>query len=238
MRKLIAANWKMHGHAEWINKPAEFDKLYPYNERQNLEILICPPFTLISEMRDITRQNNISLGAQNCHEEARGAYTGEISPEMLAHAGAQYVILGHSERRAMGESNADIMRKAKAARRPSLIPIICVGESLEIRELGEATEFVLEQIKNSVPEHIGDYVLAYEPIWAIGTGRVPQIEDIEQMHGRIRELVGPDVRVLYGGSVKPANAEEILSVENVDGVLIGGASLEMDSLMAIAKAAA
>jgi len=156
---------------------------------------------------------------------------------MVKSAGADYVIVGHSERRASGETDEDVATKAIAAAKQGVTPIICVGESLDTRKDGHAESVVSDQIKASVPDGITDYVLAYEPIWAIGTGMTATAEDIKDMHAVIRGIVGPKVRILYGGSVKPANASEILGTENVNGALIGGASLEMESLAAITRAA-
>ena len=237
MRPLIAGNWKMHGDMSWTQKPNSFAELMPTDERQHLDILLCPPSLFIAPMAASCFEANIKLGAQNCHHAESGAHTGEISADMIQSAGADYVIVGHSERRASGEMNTDVAAKAIAAAKQGLTPIICVGESLEIRKAGEAEAVVSAQIKASTPEGRTDYVLAYEPIWAIGTGMTATTDDIRDMHAVIRKIVGPDVRILYGGSVKPSNAKEILGTENVNGALIGGASLEMESLVAIARAA-
>lgn len=237
MRPLIAGNWKMHGDMDWIDKPSEFNGLMPAAEREHLDVLICPPSVFIASMAASCFEANIHLGAQNCHRAESGAYTGEVSAAMVKSAGASFVIVGHSERRAGGETDADVAAKAMAAAKQGLTPIICVGESLDIRKAGDAESVVSAQIKASVPEGLTDYVLAYEPIWAIGTGMTATADDIKAMHAVIREIVGPNVRILYGGSVKPANAAEILGTENVNGALIGGASLEMESLAAIARAA-
>ena len=237
MRPLIAGNWKMHGDMDWIDKPSEFNGLMPAAEREHLDVLICPPSVFITSMAASCFEANIHLGAQNCHRAESGAYTGEVSAAMVKSAGASFVIVGHSERRAGGETDADVAAKAMAAAKQGLTPIICVGESLDIRKAGKAEDVVSAQINASVPDGLTDYVLAYEPIWAIGTGMTATAEDIKAMHAVIREIVGPKVRILYGGSVKPANAKEILGTENVNGALIGGASLEMESLAAIAGAA-
>ena len=237
MRPLIAGNWKMHGDMDWIDKPSEFNGLMPAAEREHLDVLICPPSVFIASMAASCFEANIHLGAQNCHDAESGAHTGEVSAAMVKSAGAGFVIVGHSERRASGETDADVAAKARAASKQGLTPIICVGESLDIRKAGKAEDVVSAQINASVPDGLTDYVLAYEPIWAIGTGMTATAEDIKAMHAVIREIVGPKVRILYGGSVKPANAKEILGTENVNGALIGGASLEMESLAAIARAA-
>jgi len=176
------------------------------------------------------------LGGQDCHANESGAHTGNISAEMLKDAGASYVIVGHSECRAGGDTDADVNAKAKAAVRAGLIPVICVGETEAERDAGKAQKIVAAQIKASVPK-IKNYVIAYEPVWAIGTGKTATPDDVEEMHNAIREQVGAKVRLLYGGSVKPANAEELLALKNVNGALIGGAGLEMESLAEIARLA-
>ena len=181
-------------------------------------------------------QTGVLLGGQDCHAEAKGAHTGNVSAEMLKDAGASYVIVGHSECRAAGDTDADVNAKAKAAKRAGLIPIICVGETESQREAGKAQEVVAAQIKASVPK-LKDYVIAYEPVWAIGTGKTATPDDVDEMHNAIRELVTAKTRILYGGSVKPANAEALLALKNVNGALIGGAGLEMHSLAEIAKLA-
>lgn len=234
-RPLIAANWKMHGDLSWVFKPADFDALYPADGRGHLDVLICPPATLLASMLD-PAQTQVLIGGQDCHANKTGAHTGNISAEMLKDVGASYVIVGHSERRAEGDTDADVNAKAKAAVRAGLIPIICVGETEAQRDAGDAEKVVASQIKASVPK-IKDYVIAYEPVWAIGTGKTATPDDVDEMHNAIRAQVGTKVRLLYGGSVKPANAESLLTLKNVDGALIGGAGLEMESLAAIAKAA-
>ena len=235
MRTLIAGNWKMHGANAWTVKAAGFDGIMKASEREHLDILICPPFPFIREMFVASASRNIAIGGQNCHAAISGAHTGEVSAEMLADCGASYVIVGHSERRASGETDADVNAKAQAAYRAGIIPIICVGETLEQREAGDALGVVESQIKQSVPESAQDYVIAYEPVWAIGTGKVAELSDIKDMHSHIRGLIGAQVRILYGGSVKPGNAKEILATPNVNGALIGGASLDMADFAAIAR---
>lgn len=236
MRLLIAGNWKMHGEMSWVEKPNAFEALYPTKKREHLDILICPPALFIAPLVRPCSKAQIFLGGQNCHASESGAHTGEVSAGMLKSAGANYVILGHSERRAGGETDDIVRDKALAADKAGITPIICVGESLAERESGQASAVVSQQLKASVPD-IKDYVVAYEPIWAIGTGKTATKSDIAQMHAVIRKIVGDKVRLLYGGSVKPKNAQEILSTKNVNGALIGGASLDMESLAAIAKAA-
>lgn len=235
LRTLIAANWKMHGDLSWVFKPADFAALYPSDSRTHLDILICPPATLLASMLD-PEQTGVLLGGQDCHAEVSGAHTGNVSAEMLKDVGASYVIVGHSECRAAGDSDANVSAKAKAAARAGLIPIICVGETESERDAGKAEKVVAAQIKASVPK-LKKYVIAYEPVWAIGTGKTATPDDVDEMHNSIREQVGNNVQLLYGGSVKPANAEALLALKNVNGALIGGAGLEMESLAEIAKLA-
>jgi len=251
MKTLIAANWKMNGSLEWTGKPAAFAAAYQ-PKQQGAEILICPPSYLIPSLAKACVGLDISVGAQNCHFAQSGAFTGEMSAAMVKDAGGTYVILGHSERRAIfGETDHDVVQKAVAVQEAGLCPIICVGESLEQREAGQADEVVGEQLRHSTPTSIiggqkgvQNLVIAYEPVWAIGTGLVPSLEDIAAMHDHIRgtlaarfgEKTAQSIRILYGGSVKPSNARDILALGDVNGALIGGAGLDMESLAAIAMA--
>ncbi len=245
MKHLIAANWKMHGNLSWREKPGQLRDIL--GDTPNIEILICPPLHLIMPMRGVCEGIDIMLGAQNCHYECAGAYTGEVSAQMVKDCGADYVILGHSERREMfGESDELVAKKAEAAQKTGLIPIICVGESKDERDKGQAEEIVGKQISASLKGVDGaGLVIAYEPVWAIGTGLVPSLIDIATMHDHIRgclrriygDEISQGIKILYGGSVKPDNAKEILELLDVNGALIGGAGLEMQSLAAIAKAA-
>ncbi|MGB0908229.1 MAG: triose-phosphate isomerase [Maricaulaceae bacterium] len=238
MRSLIAANWKMNGSVGWIDKPERFDQILPQAGRESIDVLICPPATLLPLMLSSAQMANIHLGAQNCHAAPSGAHTGDISAAMAKEVGASYVIVGHSERRALGETNANVRAKAVAAQENGLVPIICVGESLSQREAGQQNKVAAQQLAESLPsDSDAPLVIAYEPIWAIGTGMTATPDDIAQMHAHIRDIVGDGVQILYGGSVKPANAAAILGTPNVNGALIGGASLEMESLAEIAKAA-
>lgn len=237
-RKLIAGNWKMNGLSHSLSEVKSLKEKLTGSE--NCDVLICPPATLLASLADAAKDSVVLLGGQDCHWETKGAHTGDVSAQMLKDAGASFVIVGHSERRAdHDETSQMVARKAQAAQEHHLTPIICVGETLAEREAGKALDIVLMQISGSVPENFQaqDYVLAYEPVWAIGTGKVASPEDIKTMHRAIREKVGPDVRILYGGSMKPQNAAEILSVENVDGGLIGGASLLADDFYGIIKCA-
>jgi triosephosphate isomerase (TIM) len=217
--------------------------------RQRVELLVCPPATLVDRLAREAVGTRIGIGGQDCHAAESGAHTGDIAAEMLADAGASYVIVGHSERRAdHGESNETVRVKAAAAQRAGLTPIVCVGESRAERDRGRTLSVVKGQLRGSLPEGIGAdaLVVAYEPVWAIGTGLVPTAADVAEVHelirAELRRAVGrdgaPGVRILYGGSVKPSNAAELMAVANVDGALIGGASLVAADFLSIAEAAA
>jgi len=210
------------------------------------EVLICPPATYLTAATEMTEGSDILVGAQDCHEATSGAHTGDISAGMLADCGARYVILGHSERRVdHGEPSEKVAAKAVAALKAELIPIICVGETLAERDAGKTLSVVEAQLEASLPaDAIADrLVIAYEPVWAIGTGRTPSSADVEAVHAHLRRLLGAwfedghQVRLLYGGSVKPQNAAELLSLPEVNGALVGGASLKADDFWAIAAAA-
>jgi triosephosphate isomerase len=214
-------------------------------EAGEAEILVCPPTTLIAAAADIARGSALEIGGQNCHKNASGPHTGSISPGMLADAGATYVILGHSERRADHyETNAAVKVKAVTAMAAGLASIICVGETKADRDAGRANLVVRRQLQGSLPANVraSQLVVAYEPIWAIGTGITPTPEDIAEMHAFMRQEVmnlipegGETIRLLYGGSVKPSNAAALMAVPNVDGALVGGASLKATDFMAIAS---
>lgn len=238
MKPLIAGNWKMNGlsasEAEIQALIGKLDGSAP----DDRDVLICPPATLLAGFAAQYSDEAIQFGGQDCHASQSGAHTGDISAEMLSDVGAAYVIVGHSERRAdHGESDAEVRAKAEAALRAGLTPIICVGETKDERTEGRALDVVRGQLKGSIPETNETYVIAYEPVWAIGTGLTPTLDDIAEMHGDIRAQTGEGVRLLYGGSVKPANADEILRVANVNGALVGGASLKADDFYAIVSAA-
>lgn len=250
MKQLIAGNWKMNGLLGDRAELKKLGQLIAKGGKPNCDILVCPPFTLLFPAMKYVADMPISLGAQDVHWEAKGAHTGDISASMIKEAGCTYVIVGHSERRSghgeHGERSQKIAEKAKMALAHGISPIICVGESLDEREAGKARQHVLDQVKKSLPRKVpADRVsIAYEPIWAIGTGVTAKAKDIEEMHGFIREYLvehlgaeGNKVRILYGGSVNPTNAGEILSIKNVNGVLVGGASLKADDFYAIIKAA-
>ena len=233
MQKLAAGNWKMNGLSDALR---EVEALAAAHPSAGCEILVCPPSTLLSRMSDATAGTSIKTGGQDCHANTSGAHTGDISAEMIADAGGSFVIVGHSERRTdHGETDSEIQAKAAAAWRAGLTAIICVGETLEQREAGQTLEIVGGQLRGSVPDGAtaSNTVIAYEPVWAIGTGKVPTLEEIAEVHDDIRarlsERFGEDahgMRLLYGGSVKPSNASDIFAVSNVDGALVGGASLK------------
>ncbi|MGB8901123.1 MAG: triose-phosphate isomerase [Methylocella sp.] len=243
-RPLVAGNWKMNGLRESLNEAASICKAVAAGGAGRAEIVVCPPATLLMAVTAICEGTKVGVGGQDCHAEASGAFTGDISAEMLKDAGATYVILGHSERRAgHHETNEQVRAKAKAALRAGLMAIVCVGETRAERDAGGALAIVGKQLASSITDNSppGRIVIAYEPVWAIGTGFTPTPQDIAEMHGFIRERMnqhlpgqGANLRILYGGSVNPANAAELLSVEDVDGALVGGASLSSAEFMAIA----
>lgn len=232
MKQLIAANWKMNGMPEWASKVEELHKLASDTP---CELLICPPHPLIAALCQASHNTVVHIGGQDCSPDAAGAHTGETDAALLRAMGCAYVIIGHSERRAGGETDEVVQRKAVRAIEIGLRPIICVGESLDQREAGRAETVVKDQLTASLPE-LGGFDIAYEPIWAIGTGKTATPQDIAEMHQAIYKAVGNGSRILYGGSVKPANAEIILATEHVGGALVGGASLNMESFAQIAHA--
>lgn len=244
---LIAGNWKMNGlRADALalaTGVAEGVKRGGWTDR---EVLVCPPATLLMAVAEAVKGSGVFVGGQNCHANASGAHTGDVSAEMLKDAGASHVIVGHSERRTdCGETDALVRAKAEAAWRGGLVPIVCIGETLAEREAGRTLEVLEMQIKGSVPEAAtaAKLVVAYEPVWAIGTGKTPTVAEVAAAHAHIRKVLSGRVsdahavRVLYGGSVKGSNAGELLAVGDVDGALVGGASLKADEFLAIAKAA-
>ena len=249
-KTLIAGNWKMNGkRADAVTlaktvaggAPAVIDRA---------DLLVCPPATLTAlvtnTLGEPLRNGLIAVGGQDCHAQASGAHTGDISADMLVDIGCSYVIVGHSERRTdHEEDNPMVWTKAIAAHRAGLTAIICVGETEAERDRGDALDVVRRQITGSLPDaaNASNTVVAYEPVWAIGTGRTPNNDDIAEVHDAMRALLvekmddGDQVRLLYGGSVKPGNAVEILAIENVNGALVGGASLNAEDFLAIAAAA-
>ncbi len=247
-RPLIAGNWKMNtdraaavGLATVVAQRA--------GEAPEVDLLVCPPSIYLAPVREALADARVSLGAQNMHQESAGAYTGEISASMLCDVGVQYVILGHSERRhVFGETNAQINLKTVAALAAGLTPIVCVGEKLEQREAGKTAAVIRDQFTGSLSDITADMapriVIAYEPVWAIGTGKVATPEQAEEVHADLRKLlveryngeVAESIRILYGGSVKPDNATQLLTQPNIDGALVGGASLKADDFLGIALA--
>lgn len=227
MKKIIAGNWKMNGDVQTMKNMLGALKSV---ETDN-QVIICPPFTLLGH---IDGAGHIEFGAQDCSAYENGARTGEISAAMIAATGAKYVIVGHSERRQYhGETNEVVAGKAAAAFAHGLVPIICVGESLADKEAGKTLEVIGQQVKNSIPSSAKSFIIAYEPVWAIGTGLVPTDKDIASVHEYIAALV--PAPILYGGSVNKSNAAQIMSIENVAGVLVGGASLKPDDFVPILK---
>jgi triosephosphate isomerase len=239
VRKLIAGNWKMHGSIAALSEIEIISAGVPEGGANGVDVAICPPFTLIAAAADLASGLSVAIGAQDCHAAASGAHTGCVSVAMLKEAGATLCIVGHSERRADNfETDADVKAKAEAAQAGGLIAIVCVGETLAQRDAGQAIAVVQGQLAGSLPDAREGLVVAYEPVWAIGTGRTPTTADVADMHAAIRAVVGPVVRILYGGSVKPSNAAELLAVANVDGALVGGASLTAADFLPIVAAAA
>jgi triosephosphate isomerase (TIM) len=244
IRPLIAGNWKMNGLKL---STAEFDAMLAGAGAVagKVDLLVCPPATLIAGFADKARGSRLKVGAQDCHPKASGAHTGDISAEMLADAGASAIIVGHSERRAdHGESDALVRQKAEAAWRAGLVAVVCIGETRAQRDAGQTLDICGGQLKGSLPDAAtaANLVVAYEPVWAIGTGLTPTARDVEQVHRFIRGVLtdrfnreGGRIRILYGGSVKPSNAAELMGVANVNGALVGGASLKAADFLAIAS---
>jgi len=245
-RPLIAGNWKMNGLAASLDEARAVAAAV--DERpMGARVAICPPATLVHRMADLLGGSGVDVGGQDCRAEEAGAFTGDVSAEMLADAGAVLVILGHSERRAgYGETDAMVAAKVEGAIRAGLEPIVCVGETLEERQAGRALEIVTGQVRGSLPAILQgrDFAVAYEPVWAIGTGLTATVEQIEDVHVAIREVLragfganGAAAPILYGGSVKPSNAVEILKAREVGGALVGGASLKAADFLTIIEAA-
>ena len=245
IRPLIAGNWKMNGLKA---STAEFEAMLAGapGVAGKADLLVCPPATLIAAFAQKARgAGNLAIGAQDCHPKASGAHTGDLSAEMLADAGASAVIVGHSERRAdHGETDVLVRQKAEAAWRAGLTAIVCIGETQHQRDSGQTLDICRGQLNLSLPDGAtsGNLVVAYEPVWAIGTGLTPTVGDVEQIHKLIRDVLtarfngeGTRMRILYGGSVKPSNAAELMAVANVNGALVGGASLKAADFLAIAR---
>jgi triosephosphate isomerase len=243
-RPLVAGNWKMHGLRENLSEVSAICAATAEGGAGDAEILICPPATLLMAAARICEGSAVALGGQHCHAEQSGPFTGDLSAEMLKDAGATYVILGHSERRSgHHEGNHSVREKTIGALQAGLTAIVCVGETKDEREAGDALRLIGSQLAGSIPKSASpeSLVIAYEPVWAIGTGLTPTPQDIAEMHqfirGQVDDLLpgqGAKLRILYGGSVKPANAAKLLHVKDVDGALVGGASLICAEFMGIA----
>jgi triosephosphate isomerase len=244
IRPLIAGNWKMNGLRAFLG---EFEAMLAgaSDVADKADLLVCPPATLIAAFAEKAQGKALAVGAQDCHHKASGAHTGDISAEMLADAGASAIIVGHSERRAdHGETDVLVRQKTEAVWRAGRTAIVCIGETQHQRDAGHTLDICRGQLNVSLPDGAkGDnLVVAYEPVWAIGTGLTPTAGDVEQIHKFIRELLtvrfrgeGARIRILYGGSVKPSNARELMAVANVNGALVGGASLKAADFLAIAS---
>lgn len=244
--KLVAGNWKMNGLGASLAEAETLEKALK-EQAAACRVALCPPATLIDRMAQALKGGVVEIGGQDCHAQTSGAYTGSVSAEMVRDAGAGLVILGHSERRAgFGETDADVAAKVEAALAAGLEPIICIGETLQEREAGQAVEVVSRQVAGSLPDSLAGkaFAVAYEPVWAIGTGLTPTLEQIEEVHAAVRAAMvarlgegGRAAPILYGGSVKPSNAKEILAVAEVGGALVGGASLKAEDFLGIIRAA-
>ncbi len=246
-KPLLAGNWKMNKTvAEAVELVSGLKK--NLDGVKDREILVCPTFTCLSKVSEVIKGSNISLGGQNMHWESKGAFTGEISGKMLVDVGCKYVIIGHSERRQLfGETDETVNKKIKAAFSNGLIPVACVGETLDEREKNITFKVIDRQVKAGLagltPEQANTIVIAYEPVWAIGTGKTATPAQAQEVHAYIRKIygelcgktAGENVRILYGGSVKPDNTKELMSQPDIDGALVGGASLELDSFTKIVK---
>jgi len=243
IRPLVAGNWKMNGLTPSL---AEAEAMAKGLGAEAADVLICPPATLVAALASAVRGSRIAVGGQDCHVKAGGAHTGDISAEMLEDAGASAVIVGHSERRTdHGESDALVKSKAEAAHRAGLAAIVCVGETAAERQAGQTLAVVTRQLAGSLPVacRAADTIIAYEPVWAIGTGLTPTTADVAEVHAAIRAALagrfgheGRQMRILYGGSVKPSNAKELMSVAHVNGALVGGASLKATDFLGIIAA--
>ena len=242
-RPLIAGNWKMNGLGEdGLALAGDLARRLRAVDQPGFDMLVCPPFTLMTRICQTLAGSAVAVGAQDCHARAKGAHTGDISAPMLADAGCSHVIVGHSERRTdHGEGDAGVREKAAAAHAAGLVAIVCIGETESERDAGDTFAVVASQLAGSLPDGAGaaNTVIAYEPVWAIGTGRTPTSGEVQEVHALIRGKLAAGqaegMRILYGGSMKPANAGELLVLSDVDGGLIGGASLKADDFWAIAE---
>jgi triosephosphate isomerase len=242
VRPLVAGNWKMNGLRASTTEFARI--IHGAAGIARADLMICPPATLLFQFVGLARGTRVTVGAQDCHAEPAGAFTGDIAAEMIADTGAGAVIVGHSERRTLHQETDSVVRtKAKAAWRAKLTAIVCIGETKQERDKGATLDVLGRQLKESLPDGASgaNTVVAYEPVWAIGTGVTPSANDVAEAHAFIRNMLesrydgeGAGIRILYGGSVKPANARELLSLANVNGALVGGASLKADDFLGIA----
>lgn len=245
IRPLVAGNWKMNGTGESLTELRAIAAGLSSDLGRKLDALICVPATLLSRAAKTLEGEAVALGGQDCHQNSSGAHTGDISAEMLKEAGASHVIVGHSERRADHRESNEIVRcKAEAAWKAGLVAVICIGETAEERKAENTLEVIDAQLAGSLPEgaNAENTIVAYEPVWAIGTGKTPTVQDVRAVHAFMREKLaerfgtnGAHIRLLYGGSVKPSNAAELLGVADVDGALVGGASLKADDFLAICE---
>ena len=243
IKPLVAGNWKMNGEREQLDQLALIARGVDEDLADKVDVAVCPPATLLYVATTLAEDTPLLVGGQDCHTEPRGAHTGDVSAEMIADCFADMCIVGHSERRiGYGESDAIVQQKAKACWRADLTAIICIGETEEEYDAGTAMQVLKRQLAESVPDGANEdnVIIAYEPVWAIGTGKTPSPDDVRDIHAFLREELaerfgGPGERmgILYGGSVKPGNAAEMLSINNVDGALVGGASLNADDFLAI-----
>jgi len=244
IRPLVAGNWKMNGLKDSVNEAESLAAQMASQNQIVADAMICPPATLVSLFAEKLSGSAVTVGGQDCHPLTSGAHTGDISAEMLADVGASAVIVGHSERRAdHGESDETVNAKAQAVYRAGLTEIICVGETEAQRDAGQTLDIVAGQLRGSVPPDATavDTIIAYEPVWAIGTGRTPTVGDVAEVHAHMRaelssitaEADAAAMRLLYGGSVKPSNAGELMAIDNVDGALVGGASLKASDFFGI-----
>lgn len=243
IRPLVAGNWKMNGSRDAFPEAIAVAEAASGADAAPADVMICPPATMLMVLSEVTRDHRIQLGGQDCHTAANGAHTGDISPEMLKDAGASAVIVGHSERRSdHGELDRHVRAKAEAAHRAGLMAIVCIGETAGERAAGMTLTVVKRQLEQSLPDGAtaANTTVAYEPVWAIGTGLTPTPDDVATVHGEIRNALverfaaeGAAMRILYGGSVKPDNARSLLSIANVNGALVGGASLKARDFLAI-----
>jgi triosephosphate isomerase len=243
-RPLVAGNWKMNGSLAMLKEPRLLAAMLK-DVKLKAEVMVCPPALILRRVKSVLKGSKIRVGGQDCHWNPAGAHTGDVSAEMMKEAGCTAVIVGHSERRAdHGETDEVVQKKAKACQRAGLTAIICVGETLEQRKAGQTLEVVSSQLQGSLPEgsSAANTVIAYEPVWAIGTGLTPTTSEVAEVHGLIRKELGAlmggegaKTRILYGGSVKPANAAELMGQPNVNGALVGGASLKAADFLGIIK---